>query len=301
MKNIFPNFKNIELRDINLFKDFFTDYNPQTSEWTFTNLFMWRNYYSFQWSIHKDWLLIICLHSNGMCCAFQPLGPPSRKEVTILLLEWLRDEKRLSKPAITRADSRLAREIKGINLLSINPEREHFDYVYLRDNLVRLSGNKYSAKRNHINKLLKRYNVRYDSLKATNIEGCIRLQEKWCRQKRCDEDMSLMGEWEAIKEVLIHYEALDLTGGVASIDNEVMAFTIGEMLNHNTAVIHIEKADSDIPGLYPFINQRFSEYGFPDATYINREQDLGLPGLRDAKLSYYPDHLVEKFSVTLES
>ncbi len=298
MINIFPNFKVIELEDIKIFKDFFKYYKPETSEWTFTNLFMWRNYYGFKWSVYKDWLFLVTRNEKGLN-AFQPIGPPSRKKAVIALLEWLKDVNNIERPTITRADKRLVKEVEGVECLSINPEREHFDYVYLREDLVKLSGNKYSSKRNHINKLLKSYDVKYEDLGASKIDDCIKLQEKWCRQKRCDEDMSLMGEWDAIKEVLIHYDALDLKGGVLIFDNEVVAFTIGEMLNYNTAVIHIEKADSHIPGLYPFINQRFSEYGLQGAIYINREQDLGIPGLREAKLSYYPNHFVEKFSLVL--
>lgn len=299
MNNVFPDFKDIELKDIKLFKEFFYYYKPETSEWTFTNLFMWRNYYGFKWAIYKDWLFLICYKGKGETMAFQPVGPPSRKEATILLLEWLRYENNIKKPIITRADKRLVKEMEGVESLSINPEREHFDYVYLREDLVKLSGNKYSSKRNHINKLLKSFNVIYDDLDMSKIANCIKLQEKWCRQKRCDEDMSLMGEWEAIKEVLIHFDSLDLKGGVLIIENEVVAFTIGEMLNNKTAVVHIEKADSDLPGLYPFINQRFCEYGLQGAEYINREQDLGILGLREAKLSYYPNYFAEKFSLVL--
>jgi hypothetical protein len=79
-----------------------------------------------------------------------------------------------------------------------------------------------------------------------------------------------------------------------------MAFTIGQMLNDDTAVVHIEKADPEIPGLYPVINQQFCENKWNHARFINREQDLGMSGLREAKLSYYPDHLVKKFRITLQ-
>ncbi|MCX8110503.1 MAG: phosphatidylglycerol lysyltransferase domain-containing protein [Syntrophorhabdaceae bacterium] len=299
MENKFPYFKDITLQDIHIFKESFSQYRPQASEWTFTNLFIWRGHYRFQWAIYKDWILIIFSDNNGQLKAYQPVGPPSRGEITLMLLEWLRDEKKTKDPVITKADERLIKEIAGIEYLLIKPEREHFDYVYLREDLINLSGNKYRSKRNHINKLLKTYNAKYDVLSTIYIESCLQLQEKWCQQRRCEEDMSLLGEWEAVKEILTYYDFLDITGGVIIIDDEVRAFTLGEMLNKDTAVIHIEKADADIPGLYPLINQRFCKYGLNNAYYINREQDLGIHGLREAKLSYHPHHFVEKFSISI--
>ena len=117
--------------------------------------------------------------------------------------------------------------------------------------------------------------------------------------KRCEDDLDLLGEWDAVKEILKTYTGLEVQGAVITIENKVVAFTIGQMLNDDTAVVHIEKADPEIPGLYPVINQQFCENNWKNVKYINREQDLGIPGLREAKLSYYPDHMVQKFRITL--
>lgn len=108
-----------------------------------------------------------------------------------------------------------------------------------------------------------------------------------------------MGEWEAVREILTNYHILNLTGGVIMIEGRVEAFTIGELLNENTAVVHIEKANPEIPGLYPMINQQFCEKSLHNITYVNREQDLGIDGLREAKLSYYPDHFEEKYQIRM--
>jgi len=117
--------------------------------------------------------------------------------------------------------------------------------------------------------------------------------------RRCEDDLNLSGEWDAVREILRYYESLDVQGAVITVESKVMAFTIGQMLNGETAVVHIEKADPDIPGLYPVINQQFCENNWRGVRYINREQDLGIPGLREAKLSYYPDHMVKKFRITI--
>lgn len=108
-----------------------------------------------------------------------------------------------------------------------------------------------------------------------------------------------MGEWEAIKKLLQHVERLQVQGGTILIDGKVEAFTIGERLNQTTAVVHIEKANPKIPGLYSVINQQFCEHAWKDIPYINREQDLGDEGLRRAKLSYHPDRLIEKYRIEI--
>ncbi|MBP1734107.1 MAG: hypothetical protein H6Q53_394 [Deltaproteobacteria bacterium] len=295
----FPEFKTLELLDKEIFREFFKEYKPKISELTFTNLFVWRTHYKFQWSIYNDWLVIVSLEGEFGTYAMEPVGPSPRDEVTRVVLEWMREEKKEKNPRIERADERTVSEIEGVQGIIIEPTRDHFDYVYLREDLVNLAGNKYRSKRNHINQLLRTYSYQYSDLAPDHIQDCIELQEKWCILRRCEDDMNLLGEWDAVKEILSSYESLDVQGGVVTIENKVMAFTIGQMLNDDTAVVHIEKADPEIPGLYPVINQQFCENNWQDVRFINREQDLGMPGLREAKLSYYPDHMVKKFRITL--
>jgi len=289
----------LELKDQEVFQTFFSAYRPEISELTFTNLFIWRSHYKFQWSIYRDWLVIISVEGEYGTFAIEPIGPSPRYEITRLVLEWMRDEKNVKNSRIERADNRIVEEVRGINGISVEPTRDHFDYVYLRDDLVKLGGNRYRSKRNHINQLVRAYSYRYEQLAPDHINDCIAVQEKWCLQRRCEDDMDLLGEWDAVKEILRCYMNLNVQGAVITIENKVVAFTIGQMLNENTAVIHIEKADPEIPGLYPVINQQFCENNWQGVRYINREQDLGIPGLREAKLSYYPDHMVNKFRITL--
>jgi hypothetical protein len=296
---VFPDFTPLELKDHGLFQTFCKEYKPETSELTFANLFIWRSHYKFQWAVYKDWLVVISLDGEYGTYAMEPVGPSPRNEVTRLVLEWMGEEKKEKNPRIERADERIVSEVEGGKGITIEPTRDHFDYVYLRDDLVQLAGNKYRSKRNHINQLLRTYSCRYSDLTPEHIQDCIELQDRWCEMKRCEDDLDLLGEWDAVKEILNSYESLDVRGGVVTIENKVMAFTIGQMLNDNTAVVHIEKADPEIPGLYPVINQQFCENNWQNVRYINREQDLGMQGLREAKLSYYPDHMVKKFRVTL--
>jgi len=296
----FPDFKTIELADREIFQNIFELYMPEASEWTFANLFIWRSHYNYQWSLYKDWLVVTGRNEHSSLYALQPIGPASRKEVVLRLFEWMKKEAKVSLPRIERADERLIKELNGVGYFSIAEAREHFDYVYLRDELARLAGNKYRSKRNRINQFLRTYAYTFSELEKVHVPECLEIQEKWCQMRRCEEDLSLLGEWDAIREILAHFDILGLKGAVILIGGKVVAFTLGELLNKNTAVVHIEKADPDIPGLFQLINQQFCDKMWEGIQYINREQDLGLPGLREAKLSYFPDHFVKKYTVSLK-
>jgi hypothetical protein len=295
----FPEFRPIELDDRDVIQEILERYQPQTSEWTFTNLFIWRSHYGFQWSVYRDWLLVLCASDTDGLFALQPVGPPSRLEVVRMFLKWLKDEKMEKEPRIERADQLLIPDIEGATDLMIEPTRDHFDYVYRSDDLIGLAGRKYHAKRNHISKFERNYSFTYAPLSSDHVKGCLELAEGWCQLRRCEEDMNLLDEWEAVREALRNFGALRIKGGVILMDNKVEAFALGELLNSQTALVHIEKANPKIPELYAVINQQFCEKSWGNVPYVNREQDLGEPGLRKAKLSYHPDHLVEKFRIGL--
>lgn len=296
----FPQFRPFLLEDRDFIHDFLWRYQPQVSELTFTNLFIWRSHYGFQWSVCRDWLLILCNTPEDGFYALQPIGPPSRLEITLRLLHWLREEKGIRSPRIERADQRLASEIGGATDFCIEPTRDQFDYIYRSEDMIRLAGRKYHSKRNHINTFQRSYTYTYAPMSEEYLEACKNLQEKWCMLHRCDEDMNLLGEWEAICELLSHFSDLKVEGGVLLIGDKVEAFSLGEQINNQTAVIHIEKANPEIRGIYAMINQQFCENRWQNVSYINREQDLGEPGLRKAKQSYYPDHLIEKFRIRIK-
>ena len=171
----FPQFKTLELKDKDVFQKFLKLYKPETSELTFTNLFVWRSHYKFQWSLYKDWLIILSSEGEYGTFAMEPVGPSPRDEITRVILEWMAEEKKEENPCIERADERIVSEIEGTKGIIIEPTRDHFDYVYLRDELVQLAGNKYRSKRNHINQLLRTYSYRYSELTSEHIQDCLEL------------------------------------------------------------------------------------------------------------------------------
>ncbi len=293
----FPDFRPIALEDRDEIRDRLRTYQPENSELTFTNLFIWRAHYGFLWSVLDDWLLIASVLPGRDPLGLPPLGPASRVEAVRLLLGWLKDEQGAADPRIERADIKLISEIPRDGDFLFEPSRSQFDYIYPSGDLINLSGSRYHGKRNHIARFTQSHAYSYAGLEASHIVPCLNLAEAWCAFKRCEDELSLMDEWDAVKESLGHFQALDLVGGVILIEGKVEAFTLGELLNTQTAVVHVEKANPDIPGLYAVINREFCKNEWSGVPFINREQDLGEPGLRKAKLSYHPVRFVEKFTI----
>jgi uncharacterized protein len=286
-------FRPIDLSDKDQFNRFLSEDPPAISELTFTNLFMWRDCYNTLWQIRKNCLLLVMRPNREPAFALPPVGPGDKVEAIEFLIGFLRQAP--SEPRICRASEDFIEKFVDKKSFAAMEDRNNSDYVYLALDLVELPGNKFHKKKNHLNKFIKNYQFEYLKLDAALIERILEMQEQWCELKDCPTNPDLLAEDRAVYEALINYESLDFTGGAILIDSKVEAFTLGERLNSDTAVIHIEKANPEIPGLYAAINRFFCEDALSNFTYINREQDLGLEGLRKAKESYHPHHMVNKF------
>jgi hypothetical protein len=294
----FPQFQPLGLEDREKVHPLLWQYQPQTSELTFANLYLWQGHYGLSWSMCEDWLVLLSESPHAAPWLLPPIGPAGRGEVCRRLLKWLREEKGVADPVIDRADARLAGELAPLTDFRCEPRRDHFDYVYRAADLISLSGNRYHSKRNHINNLKRSYPFIYEPLRDELLEHCLKLADCWCEFKRCEEDLNLTGEWEAIRLALRHFRELSLQGGAILVRGKVEAFSLGELLNRNTAVIHFEKANPEVGEFYTLINQQFCEHTWGEVELVNREQDLGESGLRKAKMSYQPQHLEEKFRIS---
>ncbi|MDR2765620.1 MAG: phosphatidylglycerol lysyltransferase domain-containing protein [Tannerella sp.] len=175
------------------------------------------------------------------------------------------------------------------------PERDYYDYIYLRSDLQQLKGKKYQAKRNHINRFENKYRYAYLPLMPDLVPKCMELACKWYRDNRTEEAAEdLKDEHRSMVFALNHFRELDLRGGALCVDGEIIAFTCGSAINHYTFGVHMEKADIRYDGAFSVINREFVSRLPEQFLYINREEDLGIPGLRHAKLSYHPVILLEK-------
>ncbi|MFX1494765.1 MAG: DUF2156 domain-containing protein [Promethearchaeota archaeon] len=296
--------KPIELKDKSQFVEFFSKYPPENSEFTFTNLFMWRNYYNFLFMEFNGHLILfsfdylkkrkqpIIADSKDYIYFFPPIGPYPDK-IIIDLFEDLENIEVHRVPESIYINLKENKKFSKLNLDCLE-DRNNWDYVYSKEEILNLAGNKYRQNRRWLQKFLDNYDYDFQLLTEDLVEKCKELQLEWCIIRACTEDESLEAEQDAIYEALNNFEKLGFNGGLLCVENKCAAYTFGEMLNENTLVIHIEKAHIEYHGSYQAINNFFLKNCHVDAIFVNREQDLGIEGLRRAKESYKPIKMVKK-------
>ena len=179
----------------------------------------------------------------------------------------------------------------------LEERRESFDYIYNSKDLGTLKGRKYTKKKNKINNFTKTYNYIYERISEDNINEVIEFQKNWCLERECDTIPILKNENLGIMNLLNHYTEMDYIGAMIKIENKVIAYSLGEILNDDYGVTHIEKGLNEYTGSYQLINQLFAQNEFSNCKYINREDDFGDEGLREAKESYHPAFLLKKYEI----
>lgn len=293
-------FKKLTLADKPLIDRYFKEAQPRNSEGSFTNLFIWRDCYEVQWAI-VDGLLVIKPGQKEESWVLQPYGDYTACDLRQVFAKLDAYFFQQGQPFIMRAITEPFAQMLKANypgLFYLEEERDLADYMYLGDDLRELKGRKYHSKRNHLSNFRKNHpNYVYEAMNMEMTEEVWAFLEKWCHQKACNGslDSGLNCEKKAIREALNHFGELDYKGAVIRLEGEIAAFTLGEKLNDNTVVVHVEKANGDITGLYSAINQEFLLHEWPDIQYVNREEDTGAEGLRKAKMSYHPIELVTKY------
>ena len=183
--------------------------------------------------------------------------------------------------------------------IEVRANRDSFDYIYKTENLIELKGKKYHGKRNHI-KRFKDNDWSFEILTPKAFDECAAFAADFYNDNKSYDDYSAVVEQFVIHTFFADFEYLGLKGGVLRKNGEIVGFTIGEQLNSDTFVVHIEKAKSDIQGAYPVICNEFLKACASGLEYVNREEDLGIEGLRRSKLSYHPKFLLEKYAVTFK-
>ena len=196
----------------------------------------------------------------------------------------------------------LARAVWG-ERCAVTPERDLWDYLYAAEKLDTLAGKHLHGKRNHIHRFEQENDWRFSPLTAADIPACRAMLDSWIAACGEDEQDGIDEEYRAIQRAFQYYEPLGLDGGILWTDGQVAAFSIGEMASADTFDAHFEKAYSHINGAYPMINREFVRYIrsiHPQVQWINREDDTGRPSLRQSKLTYHPDRMVEKYRVEVQ-
>jgi hypothetical protein len=292
-------FKSLSLEDKEVFDSYIIPYNFLTSEYSFISLFIWRKGLDIQYTIYKDALIIKKYDFEGKSHFMQPIG--YRDEDFMEIIHALREYKNMHRMdyLFKDAEEPFICALKSIydDKIIVEEDRDNFDYLYESEKLISLSGKKLHGKKNHYNNFIKNNEYRVETITESIIPDCIKTAREWCKKSDCKG--YLLYESRAIEELLKNKASLDFEGIAVYVNNKLSAFTIGEKVKDDMAIIHIEKADATINGLYAFINKTFVETHFSSVKFINREQDLGIEGLRKAKLSYHPVRLEAKYTVSL--
>ncbi|MDR1600338.1 MAG: phosphatidylglycerol lysyltransferase domain-containing protein [Oscillospiraceae bacterium] len=279
------------------------------SECQFSNMFLWSRAERIEWAEAGDALLLRTRAKGFDGEAYSPDGAPC------MMMVFTQPE-RLCEGLETAVESMLDRGetfrmcslpewyVRRMDACSpgrfiYTREPHHDDYVYDAQSLITLSGKALHAKRNHVNRFRAAYGGRfeYEAYHPSRFGECMDSYDRWLYDK--GETPELCAERGSVERALEYADMLGLKGGLVRVDGVVEAFTLGEQITTDMALIHVEKANHGIPGLFAAINQMFLASEFPGVTWVNREEDMGLEGLRKAKRSYHPARMIDKYGATL--
>ncbi len=292
----FPDFKPIELDDKAVLDDYLRRYPPLASEYTFTNLFAWKNAYHYALARYGEGLFIR-KRDGAEASLLQPLVPGDALEAVRAGVNYLRE--RTPQPRLERLGEDFIARLPAEHAdFLVSEDRDNFDYLYRVDELIELAGPQFHDKKNLLNQFERRYQYTYTPLTQELANECVKFQHAWCVEKNCERIAGLNQENCAARVMLRDFDRLGLLGGVLLLDDQLAAYTLGEPLNPETLVIHVEKGRTGVTGIYQAINREFLRHTAQHFTLVNREQDLGFEGLRKAKLSYNPVRLVKKYIIT---
>ncbi len=262
-------------------------------EYSFATLYMWRNRYQTRIAT-ADGYFLACSGEGAESSFLPPVGPSFLEGVDRLREYAAENQIPLRLHSVTEAQRQLLLERYG-EALRCEERRDSFDYLYRSSDLAQLPGKDYHAKKNHISAFSRKYEWVYEPLTAENTADVLALSKKWCAERGACQDESIRAERCGVRELLQHRELFGIKGGLIRVDGEAVAFTLGSPINRRVFDIHVEKALTAYAGAYAVINREFASR-LTEYELLNREDDMGLEGLRKAKLSYHPAELLKKYS-----
>ncbi len=296
------NFRAFDANDRTLVQSYTYKTPYRNCDLAFANMFVWRFLYDTQIA-EDDGFLFVRYWFHSKPYYMLPLGNGDLGDAIRKIVAFAAEnDQRFCMQGLT-LQMKEAMEQCRPNLFSFTTNSEYSDYIYLRSDLAELTGKKYQPKRNHINQFKRLYpDYRFVPLTADLMPQCISLANHWKNINGDRKDRSyiaLESESKAIQRAFDNYKELDLRGGALIVDNKVIAFTYGSPINDNVFDVAVEKADASYMGAYAMINNEFVKTIPEQYTLINREEDLGIEGLRKAKLSYHPHEILDKYTAKL--
>lgn len=290
-------FKKVEIDDIDIFSSFETETGELSCENAFVNLLVWQCTYNNMYAVCDGQLIIKSGDSENTTFRL-PYGDNMPHGIE-LIREYCGGEY----PKFWAQEGKRLEEFKALygDIYGFEENRDAFDYIYSREALSLLQGKKYHGKRNHISAFDKKYNWHYSPITEENITAVKECAEKWYDENSDRADKYMLCEKNGINILLDNMKRLNVKGGAIYVEDRIVAFTLGSPINRQIFDIHIEKALSEFATAYTVINREFARNELGAYKYINREDDLGLEGLRKAKLSYKPEILLKKYSCNVKS
>jgi len=292
MTNQLHEFKKLAFDDLNVISKHLELINPKICELSMANIFMWSKFDNPHIAVINENLCVQIKPENEESYFLEPIGNSKLPETIEVCLKHAKKFSRISEHFVSHFDR---------SKYNIFPLRAHFDYIYLTKELAELKGKKYDGKRNHIKKFQKYCpNYEFARLSPEHKKSSLEIFEKWFSAKSDTKyftKLSYDAQRNAIEYAFLNIERLRLDGGVMIYDNKLLGFIIGSPLNKNTISMHFSYGQPDIRGIWQILLWEACNKIFRHSTHINLEQDLGIPGLRTAKLSYHPHKLEEKFEI----
>jgi hypothetical protein len=286
-------FRPVTLADQSYFKKHFERYPQVHSDNTFTNMVCWNHYAHYEFAHVRD-NIIISSTIDGKTTFRPPIGPRDEgllREVIRLALDFgdtvpfvlVDDESR----------EWIQETFPGIEL---SLDRDYAEYVYRSSDLANLPGKDYLTIRHQVNKFRRNCSPVVQPLDISALDEVKQFLLEWCEWKDCDGKEFLKNEKDALLFAIDHYGELGLNGLSIRVQGKIGAISLYEPLNIDTIVVHFEKGLPDCEGIYKAINAETALLLQDEYRYINRESDMGVPGLREAKLRYHPDHMVDVYT-----
>ncbi|TDT51047.1 DUF2156 domain-containing protein [Fonticella tunisiensis] len=295
-------FKPIEIEDRDIFLKYLGDYNFNTYEYSFLTLYLWRKLCRVEYSIIDGALIVKKTEKSKGTYFMQPIGcPDNRLKDLVVKLNSIKEKspdmkclfRDVEKPFLEKLINIFGERIRSFE------DIDNFDYIYESKKLISLSGRKLHGKKNHYNQFINSYDAECKDLKDKEVrKDCMDFLMRWYEKKE-NKDEQLKFELDGTRDILIDFDKLNALGMAVYINGNIEAFTIGEKVNKDMGIIHIEKGNHEFRGIYAYINKTFAEKYLSDVKFINREEDLGIEGLRRAKSSYHPVKLEKKYIVEL--
>lgn len=300
MDNLLLAFKKPDFENITEYSALYSKFskNLLTCEGVPSTLLLWEPFYNQSFAIKDNSLFVRFETEKNNCFFLLPFSEDFEKSLN--LLEAYAKANNIPLCLLAEQGERLEafRLIFG-DRYNITEIREDFEYIYSAELLKTLPGKKLHSKRNHISAFSRKYSWSYEALEKSNLDEVFKMADIWAESMETEEERdSVLSESAAMKRVLPFMDSLEISGGVLRVDGEVVAFCFGAPINDRVFDVQVEKALPEFREAYSVINREFVAHLPQQFIYINREDDMGIEGLRKAKLSYKPEILLKKYFIT---